>query len=345
MVVVLLEFGPAESSRIHHYLEGKELIHQQLQKVLRRLWQQEFPSRAIPRHFDFIWERSDRKVLLYVFADGRSYPVFFGKSSDSHSVAKRLCQEATVLNKLKQTDQYLAETIPQPVFCATVGNQTILLEKMIHGYPLSNLIKPFSNKVWWREAKNHFHWVTEWTIQFHKKATEEVFQLSSEGWKEFFRERCREFNFKYGVKIDTHKWEIIDAWLGKCDGLRLPKVIDHGDLTPHQILVTKNNYIVIDWELSPLLGLPGHDLINFFIHYRALIEKRKRFMERDLKDENITALFFDKDTRTPFVDYMRRYFVAMGIHPYFIIPILYARYPRIHLGEGVCKKMVEVLSV
>lgn len=313
--------------------------------MLRHVWQQEFPSQTIPRHFDFIWERSDQKVLLYVFVNELDTPVFFGKSSDNDSVAKKLYQEAAVLSKLKQTDWYLSKTIPQAVFCTTVGSQTVLLEKMIFGYPLSNLIKPFSKDDCRREAKNHFHWVTEWIIRFHQKTTEEVLQLDSEGWKEFFRKRCWEFNHKWGVKIDTRKWQVIDRWLEKCEGLRLPKVIDHGDLTPHQILVTKNDYTIIDWELSPFLSLPVYDLVNFFVHYRALMGKRRGFRWSDLKDEDITALFFGKNTYTPFVDYMRRYFVAMQIHPNFIVPILHAAYPRIHLGQRVCKKMVEVLSV
>jgi len=326
-------------------MEDKKLRHELMQEVIRHLWQQQFPGQAIPRRFDFIWERSDRKILLYTFANESPTPVFFGKSSDNKFVAERLHQEAAVLTKLKELDQYLAQTIPQPLYCSTVGHQTILFEKMIYGDPMSNFIKPYSNDTWRRETEDHFHWVTDWTIRFHQKTTEEVLLLNSKGWKEFFRECCRQFNNKWNVKIDRRKWEIIDTWLEKCDGLHLPKVIDHGDLAPHQILVTKNNYTVIDWELSPFYGLPCYDLVNFFIHYHALLRKIRRFHEKDMKDDDITSLFFSKNRHNLFLDFMRKYFVAMEIHPYFIVPILYVRYPRISLNESVCQQMVELLSV
>lgn len=345
MVVNLLVPGSPESYRIHYHLEDDTLTLRLLQEVLHNLWQQQFPGQAAPQHFDFLWERSDRKVLLYVFADELPTPVFFGKSSDDNSVAKRLHQEAIVLTKLKELDQYLSETIPQPLYCSTVRNQTILFEEMIYGDPLSNLITPYSINTSRRESEDHFHWVTEWTIQLHQKTTVEVFQLDAQRWKDFFVECCRQFNQDWGITTDARKWEVINTWLEKCDGLPLPKVIDHGDLTPHQILVSNNGYNVIDWELSPFLGLPFHDLINFFVHYNALMQKREKFIERDLKDDDITDLFFYQDTDNLFVEYIRRYLVEMEIHPYFIIPILYVRYPRISLNESVCEKIVEILSV
>lgn len=318
--------------------------HQQLQGLLQDIWQQEFPDQTIPAHFDLIWERSDQKVLLYVFTPEERTPLFFGKSSDSEFVAQRFLQEEMILKKLSQADPKLAETIPQPVLCAEVGNQTILLEKAIYGRPLSSLIKSISKGAGRRAAQKHFHWVTEWTIQFHQKTTAEILRLDSKGWKEFFRQRRQEFNRKWRIKSDPCQWEEIDKWLKKCEDLSLPRVIDHGDLTPHQILVTKSGYMVIDWELSPFLSLPCHDLINFFVHYRAPAEKRKKFVERDLMDEDITSLFLDGNRTNPFLEYLRRYFLTMKIHPYFILPILYVRYPKIHLDERVGGRIVEVLS-
>ena len=337
--------GSSESYRIHYHLEDETLTGRLLQEVLHNLWQQKFPDHPAPQHFDFLWERSDRKVLLYVFTDELPTPVFFGKSSDNKSVAKRLHQEAIMLTKLIKLDQHLSKTIPQPLFCSTVRNQTILFEEMIYGDPLSNLIKPYSINALSGESEDHFHWVTEWTIQLHQKTTVEVLQLDAQRWKEFFVECCRQFNQDWGIKTDARKWEVINTWLEKCEGLSLPKVVDHGDLTPHQILVSNKGYSVIDWELSPFLGLPCHDLINFFMHYNALMQKRDKFIERDMKDDDITNLFFCQDTDNVFVEYIRRYFVEMEIHPCFIIPILYVRYPRVSLNESVCEKIVEILSL
>lgn len=320
------------------------MISQRLQELLQDLWQQEFPEQTIPAHFDFIWERSDQKVLLYVFADRERTPAFFGKSTDTDFVAKRFYEEAEVLNKLKKTDQFLAKSIPQPVFCSSVENQTILLEKAIFGRSLSSLIKSISKGTGRRAAQKHFHWITEWTIRFHQNTIAEILRLNSKGWKEFFRQQRQEFNQKWRIKSDPCQWEEIDKWLEKCDGFTLPKVIDHGDLTPHQILVTEGGCMVIDWELSPFLSLPCHDLINFFVHYRALARKRKTFMERDLKDEDITSLFLERNRVNLFLEYLRRYLLIMQIHPYFIIPILYVRYPKIHLDERIGGRIVEVLS-
>jgi thiamine kinase-like enzyme len=320
------------------------LISQQWRVMLQKIWQQEFPGQVVPQKFDFIWERSDQKVLLYVFADRERTPAFFGKSTDSEFVAKRFYQEAEVLKRLKKNDQFIAKSIPQPVFCSSVENQTILLEKMIFGSPLSSLIKSISKGAGRRAVQKHFQWVTEWTIRFHQNTTAERFHLGSQGWKDFFRERRQEFNRKWRITSDPCQWEEIDKWLEKCEGFTLPKVIDHGDLTPHQILVTEKGYIVIDWELSPFLSLPCHDLINFFVHYSALAKKRKTFMERDLKDQDITSLFLEGNRASPYLEYLRRYFLTMQIHPYFIIPILYVRYPKIYLDERVGTKIVEVLS-
>ena len=86
--------GSSESYRIHYHLEDETLTRRLLQEVLHNLWQQKFPDHPAPQQFDFLWERSDRKVLLYVFTDELPTPVFFGKSSDNKSVAKRLHQEA-----------------------------------------------------------------------------------------------------------------------------------------------------------------------------------------------------------------------------------------------------------
>jgi len=106
------------------------------------------------------------------------------------------------------------------------------------------------------------------------------------------------------------------------------------------------NVVVVNavLELSPFLSLPSHDLINLFVHYRALAEKRKKFMERDLKDEDITSLFLEGNKTNPFLEYLRGYFLTMKMHPYFILPILYVRYPKIYLDERIGGRIVEVLS-
>jgi len=84
-------------------------------------------------------------------------------------------------------------------------------------------------------------------------------------------------------------------------GMRLPRLIQHGDLTEDNALLSKDGLSIIDYDFTGVTDLPGFDLFSFFnrynqsevknLCYKYLPEYFRR-IGADLGGDNYDGLFF-----------------------------------------------------
>lgn len=308
--------------------------------LLRECCERELGLESPADTINVLWEKGDNKALLHIFTATSQQPRLFGKLADNRIAATRLSHEAELLSKLRDMDPYLAETLPKPVCCRSDENQTLLLQEAVHGQSLTHILTTTRSATF----PIIFEKITDWTAHLHQVTTEQTVGHNADGWKQLFRTRCRERDQEWGAERDFRNWEMIDWWLEQCSDLTLPEVIDHGDLTPHQVIVTNGHLTIVDWELAPILHLPLHDLVNFFLHARAITRGQVDSREHDLTEKDIIAIFLHNDSKQ-YVDRLKHYLKAMTIDPRFLVPILAARYPKIAINKDIGKKMIEILSV
>jgi hypothetical protein len=88
--------------------------------------------------------------------------------------------------------------------------------------------------------------------------------------------------FEAAVTLDAGERALVDATRASIATLRsvsLPDVIEHGDVSHPNLLVTPSGGLaVVDWELGELHGLPGHDLAGF-VAYVAVASAAARTPE------------------------------------------------------------------
>ena len=83
------------------------------------------------------------------------------------------------------------------------------------------------------------------------------------------------------ISLDDHPWvhrarrdevAVIDTALKILEGKRWPVVVQHGDLTPWNMLKGADGKLrAVDWEYGALEGFPLFDLIHYIFHTSALI--------------------------------------------------------------------------
>jgi thiamine kinase-like enzyme len=51
--------------------------------------------------------------------------------------------------------------------------------------------------------------------------------------------------------------------------IRLPRIVQHGDMTPDNVLVSGKNVYLIDYDYVGFTRLPGFDLFNFLVKLKS----------------------------------------------------------------------------
>jgi serine/threonine protein kinase len=62
--------------------------------------------------------------------------------------------------------------------------------------------------------------------------------------------------------------------------IRLPVIVQHGDMTPDNVLVSGENIYLIDYDYAGVCTLPGFDLLNFLSKMRLSPETLRSYYEQ-----------------------------------------------------------------
>lgn len=311
-----------------------------LEEVVSECYHEFFPNCKGPIRFSFIMERSDRKVLFYIFRNTDSFPVLFAKASDNSEVGQRLMREYKVLSEIHALHNIpIKNTIPKPFCGEKFGNYWMIIESTIKGHPLSNYIRKRTLPFWKKTANNHFNLAANWLVSFHSTTTHRVLQLRAQELKDFFVNLMGDFCRSWGMPYPNSSFILaLSNLLDDCQGRTLPLVKDHGDYSPHQILVRNGDIAIIDWELSPFWGLPIIDLVIFSLYYRTMM--KGTFVPVKFTIQDMESTFFQYNDFSELVaQHMKRYCNSLRIDPIFIKPLILLRFMFHPEWEHVYEKL------
>lgn len=201
---------------------------------------------------------TSRHVVALIFARGSQVPTLVVKiprqPGDNESVRK----EADVLLQLKALGVGSEQGAPEVVGVLDVDGQTVLVETAVVG----NLLEP-------QRVVENFPLAVAAGMNFvaAMPCTRPVPE-NTDWYERTIAGPLRELASL--LPTDGEVAKLIDRTHEVLEPLRstqLPAVVEHGDLSYHNLFLQPNGRLqVVDWERSRLDGLPAHDLI-FYLQY------------------------------------------------------------------------------
>lgn len=156
--------------------------------------------------------------------------------------ARILKQEARVLKEL----QSLTTSAPSLLGLHHTADLTVLRMPYLTGAPISP-----------GESDDAIRLLNEWITN--------DFELSASGFPEWEAIQSALCDFETGVRV-----------LGEISTIQLKPVICHGDFARWNLLKQLNGgLIVLDWEWGHEMGMPGIDLVHYFLQDARLVERLK----------------------------------------------------------------------
>lgn len=201
---------------------------------------------------------TSRHVVALIFAPGAQAPSLVVKiprqPGDNESVRK----EADVLLQLKSLGVGSKQGAPEVVGVLDVGGQTVLIETAVAG----NLLEP-------QLVVEDFPRAVEAGMNFVAAlpCTKPVLE-NADWYQRTIADPLAELASLLPADVEVAR--LVDRThevLAPVRSEQLPAVVEHGDLSYHNLFLQPNGCLqVVDWERSRLDGLPAHDLI-FYLQY------------------------------------------------------------------------------
>jgi len=204
---------------------------------------------------------SSHLVFLVLRSDGTD-PVLVVKLPRLRSANASVKREAKNLQAIQASRGGGFDTIPQVITCEPYGGRQLLVETALAGYLMdSRLVR--------RDPAYCCNLVIEWLTHVH--GASHRFNKVDPNWFDRLVERPQGYlTSVFPISADEGRLlERTRELTAPLRWMRLPLVIEHGDLShPNLMLLKQGGLGVVDWELADPLGLPVCDLI-FFLTYVA----------------------------------------------------------------------------
>lgn len=248
---------------------------QYLEKLILDNWNS-WVGDAKPRRLDFLKTHAgqairNKKVGFFVF--NKNKPVIFVKTVRKASYNK-IIEDS--FKKLKNIYKYLSNgSVPKPIYLGNHQGIVFSLEDAILGKQFHNCKK-----------QKDLEKFLEWFFKFQRSMVQKE-KINSNRLKDYINKLVNKFLSLYKLERDLK--ELIKYLAGELkkdiDGLSLPLISQHGDLTPDNVLNDKGKIKIIDWDNFGKIELPLFDLlvflqrqrgardVNFAPEYLAIIEK------------------------------------------------------------------------
>ncbi len=198
------------------------------------------------------------KLTVLAFAEGSRRPSVVVKLARTPLSEPGIAHEASVLCAIKDSPIAKVATIPTPLFSGRLGDVVAVAETVLDGRDL-------------------------WTILTRRSFPPVANQLADtlaalvpigpaeDCWDRSIAPIVAEFQHRFGEVLDQ------DDLARHVQALRslppLPRVIEHRDCSPWNLMVTSEGRLAfLDWESAVLDGLPVLDLSYFLVNGAFLVE-------------------------------------------------------------------------
>lgn len=259
--------------------------------------------------------RASQHVVFLIFADAQSDPVLVAKVARLPGLSASLEQETKVLKSVQALRPDGFNSIPRVIAFEEYCGHAILVETAIAGQSMSPPVVR-------RDSAGCCHIVANWLVDVHRP------QNGKTGSSRFdlFTGSLRYFANAFPLSAEEEQ-ALEQTWLlvSPLQGALLPPVLEHGDLShPNLILSKAGGLGVVDWELALLDGMPTFDLFFFLTYVAFSLHHAGR------KGEYLSPFhraFFTEDAWT--LPYVKAYINGIGLPADLLRPLFvlcWARY-------------------
>ncbi len=195
-------------------------------------------------------KRSQGKIVLFVFESGRKLPTLCVKATRVYSAAEIINRNYTNLRLL--IDHALKNTtnsiFAKPLYFYDDGVEAFCIETVCPGERFS-----VKNSSYELVLKQYGVWQTGLAVS-HKKIL---------GAKDLQRIA---FSAIHELEMSSESARLLENYYSSLSidkNIKLPEILQHGDMTPDNVLVSGNKIYFIDYDYVGLSMLPGFDLFHF----------------------------------------------------------------------------------
>lgn len=243
---------------------------------------EKWTSGVKPKRLDFLKTHAgqatrNRKIGFFVFANKE--PIIFAKTV-RESKYNKIIEDG--FEKLKSIYKILNDdSTPKPIYLGNHQGIAFSLETVIVG-------KQFRN---WKK-QGDLEKFLNWFFKFQKLITQKEKKMIQA--RDFLSELVRKFLTLYKIEKDSEQLivEIHRSLERDINQMALPSIIQHGDLTPDNVINDKGKIKVIDWDNFNKIDLPAFDLLVFLQRWSGIrdisfVHKFSNILEKYLEEFNI----------------------------------------------------------
>jgi len=211
---------------------------------------------------------SDRgKLVLFLFAPGKSVPEMIVKASSHPAHAETLIREHETLKLLERTlPGPLARTVPVPLAGLKTAEETIVVERYVGGR--SMYLEMRNGWLPRRHTARHFRQAHDWLRAFQTATGATEMRIGTPDAEPFLGDVLRQFEQR--CVPDERERAFLTQLSEHLNGLRnlpVPLVARHGDFWAGNVVAARDGVGVFDWERFAARGLPFDDLLMFAATY------------------------------------------------------------------------------
>ena len=213
--------------------------------------------------------RASSHVVILVFTEGGSDPVLVAKVPRLKGAQSSLEREVANLRSAHASCATGLDSIPRVVAFEEYCGRPMLVETALIGRAMDPTVVR-------RRLGDCCDAVIGWLTEVQSSL--EYAPESEKGWYERLVERPLLYLSEV-FPLSLEETRLLDRTrdlLSPLQGMRLPLVLEHGDLSsPNVMLLRDGGTGVVDWELADPHGLPTYDLF-FFLTYAAFAVRKAR---------------------------------------------------------------------
>lgn len=213
--------------------------------------------------------RLSSHIVFLVLAEDQPGPVLVVKVPRLNGANATVEREAANLRMIQASREGGFDSIPRVIAFEAHCGRHMLVETALVGRPMDPLTVR-------RSPTECCHAVTTWLTDVKTKSID--LTESDPGWFERLIERPLRYFADVFPLSDEENRLLERTWslVAPLRWVRLPLVIEHGDLSHPNIILLENGAPgVVDWEIADPRGLPGQDLF-FFLTFVAFAVHKAR---------------------------------------------------------------------
>ena len=240
-----------------------------LERFILDDWARYCPDLEKPHKLSYILLRGREirhKVVLF-FTDQGRFPILVAKILRKSENLHHLEEEFDNLTKIRDVlSTNLKKTIPEVLSLRKINEDFVLIETALKGKTMHRTMVDGDRFLYKRRIRQNSSTALDWLTCFHRDTMDLESSFSKGNDVDSLSSIVNSFKSAYRTAKNENSF--CQRLLEKIDHLkdaRVPKVWQHGDFWPLNILVDqKNNVGVVDWEFSRPNDFPFWDLFQFF---------------------------------------------------------------------------------